>query len=140
MTIYRPAITGTRHTIVAGHYLATSAGFQILESGGNAVDAGCAAGIVLGVLQSELVNFAGVAPIILYNAQTNRVHTISGLGSWPKRMTSNLFAEQFNGQIPESILRTVVPAAPERGRIEYLNQRKFITRFRVSSQSNPRVA
>ena len=38
--------------------MATSAGFQILESGGNAVDAGCAAGIVLGVLQSELVNFA----------------------------------------------------------------------------------
>ena len=113
MTIYRPAITGTRHTIVAGHYLATSDGFQILEAGGNAVDAGCAAGIALGVLQSELVNFAGVAPIILYNAQTNRVHTISGLGSWPKRMTSNLFAEQFNGQIPESILRTVVPAAPD---------------------------
>ena len=113
MTLYRPAITGTRHTIVSGHYLATSAGFQILESGGNAVDAGCAAGIALGVLQSELVNFAGVAPIILYDAQTDRVHTISGLGSWPKRITSDLFTEQFNGQIPESILRTVVPAAPD---------------------------
>jgi len=57
MTIYRPAITGTRHTIVAGHYLATSAGFQILEAGGNAVDAGCAAGIALGVLQSVTGKF-----------------------------------------------------------------------------------
>ena len=83
---YRPAITGTRHMISAGHYLAAHAGFEILESGGNAIDAGCAAGIALGVLQSDLVNFAGVAPMIIYHAQSDKVTTISGLGTWPKRI------------------------------------------------------
>ena len=110
---YRPAITGTRHMVSAGHYLAAHAGFEILESGGNAIDAGCAAGIALGVLQSDLVNVAGVAPIIIYHAQSNKVITISGLGTWPKRIDPAIFEEKHSGSIPQNILRTVVPAAPD---------------------------
>ena len=110
---YRPAITGTRHMISAGHYLAAHAGFEILELGGNAIDAGCAAGIALGVLQSDLVNFAGVAPIIIYHAQSDKVITISGLGTWPKRINSAIFETNHSGTIPQDILRTVVPAAPD---------------------------
>ena len=110
---YRPAITGTRHMISAGHYLAAHAGFEILESGGNAIDAGCAAGIALGVLQSDLVNFAGVAPIIIYHAQSDKVITISGLGTWPKRIDPAIFKTDYSGTIPQDILRTVVPAAPD---------------------------
>ena len=110
---YRPAITGTRHMVSAGHYLAAHAGFEILESGGNAIDAGCAAGIALGVLQSDLVNVAGVAPIIIYHAQSDKVITISGLGTWPKRIDPAIFEEKYSGSIPENILRTVVPAAPD---------------------------
>ena len=79
----RPVIRGHKHGIVAGHYLAAQAGFAILEAGGNAIDAGCAAGIALGVVHSDLVNVAGVAPIILYSAKTGQVETISGLGTWP---------------------------------------------------------
>ena len=55
-------LTGNRHMIAAGHYAAAHAGFLILEAGGNAIDAGVAAGIALGVLQSDIVNVAGVAP------------------------------------------------------------------------------
>ena len=40
MSTYRPTITGERHMISAGHYSAAHAGFQILEAGGNAIDAG----------------------------------------------------------------------------------------------------
>src|SRR5438270_11235922 len=80
----RPVVMGTRHMAVAGHYLAAHAAFQILEAGGNAVDAGAAAGIALGVLQSDMVNVAGVAPIILYLADRREVITISGLGCWPR--------------------------------------------------------
>ncbi len=65
---HRPTIAVTRHAISAGHYLAATAGFAILEAGGNAIDAGVAAGIALGVLQSDLVNVAGVAPIMIYLA------------------------------------------------------------------------
>ena len=50
----RPTLYGTRHAVSAGHYLAAAAGFSVLEAGGNAVDAGCAAGIALGVLLGSL--------------------------------------------------------------------------------------
>jgi len=110
---YRPAITGTQHMVSAGHHLAAHAGFEILETGGNAIDAGCAAGIALGVVQSDLVNFAGVAPIIIYHAQSDKVITISGLGTWPKRIDPKIFQDKYSGNIPENILRTVVPAAPD---------------------------
>ncbi len=49
----QPMITARRHMCVAGHYLATEAGFAVLEAGGNAVDAGVAAGIALGVAHSD---------------------------------------------------------------------------------------
>ena len=109
----RPVIMGTRHMAVAGHYGAAHAAFAVLEAGGNAVDAGVAAGIALGVLQSDLVNVAGVAPIILYRAKTREVLTISGLGTWPRAITSDFFQKHCGGAIPHGVLRTVVPAAPD---------------------------
>src|SRR5437867_5703914 len=80
----RPLLLGARHMAVAAHYGAAHAAFAVLESGGNAVDAGVAAGIALGVLQSDLVNVAGVAPIMIYRAGQRDVFTISGLGTWPR--------------------------------------------------------
>src|SRR6266568_4513937 len=72
-TAHRPTIAVTRHAIAAGHYLAATAGFDILQAGGNAIDAGCTAGIALGVLQSDLVDVAGVAPIMIYLADKEEV-------------------------------------------------------------------
>ena len=69
---HRPTVYGTRHAVSAGHYLAAAAAFSILEAGGNAIDAGCAAGIALGVLQPDLVNVAGVAPIMIRLAERPR--------------------------------------------------------------------
>jgi gamma-glutamyltranspeptidase / glutathione hydrolase len=113
MTAHRPTIAVTRHAIAAGHYLAATAGFDILQAGGNAIDAGVAAGIALGVVQSDLVNCAGVAPIMIYHAETREVVTIAGLGTWPKALDPELFMREHGGKIPVGVLRTVVPAAPD---------------------------
>lgn len=110
MSTARPTLYGTRHGVSAGHYLAASAGFAVLEAGGNAVDAGCAAGIALGVLLPDLVNVAGVAPIMIRLAD-GRLETIAGLGHWPKSLPRDIFRE--SGSIPNGVLRTVVPAAPD---------------------------
>jgi gamma-glutamyltranspeptidase/glutathione hydrolase len=109
---HRPTVYGTRHAVAAGHYLAASAAFSILEAGGNAIDAGCAAGIALGVLQPDLVNVAGVAPIMIRLAN-GAVESIAGLGWWPKRIPADLFMREHGGKIPDGVLRTVVPAAPD---------------------------
>lgn len=76
----QPPVHSTRYMVSAGHILATQAGFNILEAGGNAVDAGVAAGMALGVVHSKMVQFAGVAPIMICSAETGKVITISGLG------------------------------------------------------------
>ena len=110
---HRPTIAVTQHAIAAGHYLAATAGFEILQAGGNAIDAGCAAGIALGVLQSDLVDVAGVAPIMIYLADREEVVTIAGLGPWPKALDPQLFQREHGGKIPKGVLRTVVPAAPD---------------------------
>jgi len=108
-----PAVNAEKFAISAGHGLATAAGMAVLEAGGNAVDAGCAAGIALGVLHSDLVGFAGVAPIMIRMADTGRVVTIDGLGTWPKAASAAFFEREFGGAMPQGILRTVVPAAPD---------------------------
>jgi len=110
---HRPTIAVTRHAIAAGHYLAATAGFDILQAGGNAIDAGVAAGIALGVLQSDLVDVAGVAPIMIYLADRREVVTIAGLGYWPKALDPELFMREHGGKIPVGVLRTVIPAAPD---------------------------
>src|SRR5690606_37958240 len=101
------------HMISAGHYLATHAGAQILQAGGNAIDAGVAAGIALGVVQSDIVNVGGVAPCLVYHAQTGKVWSISGMGYWPRAASLDLFLDKYGGRIPAGVLRTVIPAAPD---------------------------
>jgi gamma-glutamyltranspeptidase/glutathione hydrolase len=113
MPAFRPVITGTRHMISAGHHGAAHAGFCVLEAGGNAVDAGVAAGICLGVLQTDIVNFAGVAPIMLWLADRREVVTIDGLGVWPRAADAEVFRKRHGGKMPPGVLRTVVPAAPD---------------------------
>src|SRR5688572_3981381 len=112
MPTYRPTLTGSRHMIAAGHYHAAHAGFRILEAGGNAVDAGVAAGITLGILQTDRVNFAGVAPLMIYLAKERKVINIDGLGTWPRAASIDYFRREHGGAMPPGILRTVMPAAP----------------------------
>jgi gamma-glutamyltranspeptidase/glutathione hydrolase len=113
MHAHRPTIAGTRHMIAAGHYLAATAGFDILQAGGNAIDAGCAAGIALGVVQPDIVNVGGVAPIILYSAEHREIVTIEGLGHWPRSLDPTVFQREHGGTMPSGVRRCVVPAAPD---------------------------
>jgi gamma-glutamyltranspeptidase/glutathione hydrolase len=109
----QPMITGARHMVSAGHYLAAEAGDAILKAGGNVVDAGVAAGIALGVVHSDQVQFSGVAPMVIHLADRDETITIAGLGGWPRAARLETFVEQHGSTIPVGLLRTVVPAAPD---------------------------
>ena len=89
------------------------AGVRILEGGGNAADAGVATGICINLLQPGSAHFGGVAPIIYCPASGGPVATISGLGRWPQAATMDYFHKHHGGDLPEGILRTVTPAAPD---------------------------
>ncbi len=108
-TTLRPTITGRRWVASTGHPLATDAALRILAGGGNAIDAGVAAGICLNVLQPDWTNFGGVAPIMLRSG--GEVFSIAGLGIWPRETDPALFHSRYGGQMPLGVLRTIVPAA-----------------------------
>ena len=109
---HRPSVMARQHMVVSGHYWASVAGFQVLEAGGNAIDAGVATGLAIDVLESQFVGFGGVAPIMLYLAETQDVVVVSGVGPWPRAASSAYFRTRHGGRIPDGLLQTVVPAAP----------------------------
>ena len=108
----------------------------VLEGGGNAVDAGCAAGMALAVVQPDLVGFAGVAPILI-RLPDGRLESIAGLGGWPRATPPDVFLREHGGQIPEGVRRTVVPAAPDawitalerHGTLRFEEAARFAIRF-----------
>src|ERR1700758_2665812 len=109
---HRPNVMARQHVVVSGHYYASLAGLQILQAGGNAIDAGVATGLAIDVLESEFVGFGGVAPAMVYLANHDETHVISGVGVWPKAADLEFFHRNHGGRIPEGLLHCVVPAAP----------------------------
>ena len=99
--------------VSTGHYLATAAGYRILEQGGNAIDAGVAAGIVINVTLPQYTSFGGVAPIIIHHAESGDTREISGLGRWPAEASIDYFRREHGGDMPHGVMRTVTPAAPD---------------------------
>ena len=108
----RPNVMARQHVVVSGHYYASLAGLQVLEAGGNAIDAGVATGLAIDVLESEFVGFGGVAPAMIHLGGTGATHVISGVGVWPRAADLDQLHRQFGGRIPEGLLHCVVPAAP----------------------------
>jgi gamma-glutamyltranspeptidase/glutathione hydrolase len=106
-------VIGTRWAVAAGHALASEAAARVLGAGGNAIDAGVAAGITLGVVHCDMVSVAGVAPILVHVARTGETWQVSGVGPYPRATTAAYFRERHGGQIPPGLPRTVVPAAPD---------------------------
>lgn len=105
------AAVGRNSMVATGHSLATSAGIDILRKGGNAIDAGVAAGICINIVQHDLTSFAGVAPIIIYLADNEKVVSFDGLGRWPRRASVDYFLEYKNGKFKPGIDYCIVPAA-----------------------------
>ncbi len=113
---HRPTATvqsiGTRWGVAAGHSLAAEAAARILGAGGNAIDAGVAAGFCLGVVHPDMVSVAGVAPILVHVARSRETFQVSGVGPYPRASTLQYFRGLGN-EIPAGLPRTVVPAAPD---------------------------
>lgn len=108
----RPVIRGTHGVIATGHYLATEAGVHILRSGGNAIDAGVAAGFCLHVLEPHQNGTGGEAPILVYSADRRKPFAVNGHGTAPRRATIDWFREQGIDLIPgNGFLPATVPAA-----------------------------
>ncbi|HLI39937.1 MAG TPA: gamma-glutamyltransferase [Streptosporangiaceae bacterium] len=107
----RPTIYGEQYVISAGHPLVAMAGARVFEAGGNAVDAGVAAGLAAAVVQADMCNLGGVAPILVRPAASDAVFSVAGLGWWGQAVTVTAFTARYGGDMPLGPPVAVVPAA-----------------------------
>ena len=108
----RPNVMARQHVVVSGHYYASLAGLQVLEAGGNAIDAGVATGLAIDVLESEFVGFGGVAPVMVHLGRTQRDARDQRRRRVAEGSRYRASPRNFGGRIPDGLLHTVVPAAP----------------------------
>ena len=81
-----------RHGIVAtSDTLAAQAGLEILQAGGNAVDAAVAAGAVLDVTSQNDTGIAGDLFALVYVAQENKLYALNSAGWAPAGWTPEFF-------------------------------------------------
>ena len=62
--------------VTTAHQFATGAGLEMLRRGGNAIDAGVAAALVLSVVDTGLTSFAGGGELTFYQAKTKKTITL----------------------------------------------------------------
>ena len=107
----RPVIMGTRGVVASGHYLATAAGFRIMEQGGNAIDAAAAMCFCLNLLEPHSNGIGGEVPTLIYSAREGRTVAISGMGWSPKDLTIDWCRDNAIDLIPgDGYLPACVPA------------------------------
>ena len=107
----RPVVMGQRGVVTSGHYLATVAGFRIMEQGGNAVDAAAAMCFCLNLLDPQNNGIGGEVPVLIYSAKEEKAFAISGIGSSPQAFTIEWCKEHGIDLIPgDGYLPACVPA------------------------------
>src|SRR5579863_9392349 len=108
----RPEIRGTFGVVATTHWLASSVAMGVLEKGGNAFDAGVAAGFTLQVVEPHLNGPLGEAPILVYSAKNRRCEMICGQGVAPQAATIARFKSLGLDLIPGTgLLAATVPGA-----------------------------
>ena len=107
----RPVIMGRRGVVTSGHYLATAAGFRIMEQGGNAIDAAAAMCFCLNLLEPHQCGLGGEVPTLIYSAAAGRAFAVSGVGWTPRVFTIDWCRENGIDLIPgDGYLPACVPA------------------------------
>jgi gamma-glutamyltranspeptidase/glutathione hydrolase len=107
----RPTVYGERYVVSAGHPLVAQVASDVLTQGGNAIDAGVAAGIASGVVQPDMCNLGGIAPIMVRPAASDQVFSVAGVGWWGSEATIEGFRARYGEQMPSGAAVGLVPAA-----------------------------
>jgi len=97
---FRPVVRGKRGAVAAGNPLSAEAGMRLLQQGGNAVDAGCAAILAASVIEFSHFSFGGEVPILIKPSGAG-VSVINGQGIAPRLATREFFLERAKKGVRE---------------------------------------
>lgn len=108
----RPTLLGENWSVVAGHPRVAMVAAEIFAAGGNAIDAGVAAGIASNVVQVDMANFGGIAPILVRPSKSALAYSVAGIGRWSKNVTLDEILARYGGKLPLDGAPAIVPGAP----------------------------
>lgn len=77
--------------VAAMHPLAAAAGLEVLQAGGNAVDAAVATAFAIGVVEPFMSGVGGVAAMVVYQASTGRTFVVDGSSGAPTAARPDTF-------------------------------------------------
>src|SRR5215475_9385177 len=86
----KPA-AGTKGMVSTGHPLATQAGIEILEAGGNAFDAAVAVSAALNVVEPMMSGMGGFGVILMYDADKDALRCVDSSGRFPALTNADVF-------------------------------------------------
>jgi gamma-glutamyltranspeptidase/glutathione hydrolase len=108
----RPELRGTFGAVASTHWLASAAGMAVLERGGNAFDAACAAGFVLQVVEPHLNGPGGDLPAVFWSAERGEALVLCAQGVTPQAATIERLRELGHELVPGTgLLAACVPGA-----------------------------
>ncbi len=117
---FRPVVRGKRGVVAGGQPLSVEAGLRILQSGGNAVDAGVATILAASVIEFSHFSFGGEVPILI-KLKGEKVIVIEGMGQAPMKATREFFVNRTQGDSSAPALtapgQTTMPGARKAGTI-----------------------
>lgn len=106
----RSVVATTFGIVAASQPLAARAGVQILERGGNAIDAAIAANAAMGLMEPTGNGLGGDLFIIYYEAATKTVHGLNSSGWAPTGLTVDFLASKGIKEMPQrGIYSVTVP-------------------------------
>src|SRR5271155_5280893 len=103
----RSMVISTNGIVAAESPLAAQAGVQILEHGGNAVDAAIATNAVMGVVAPMMNGIGGDLFVIVYDAKANKLYGLNASGWAPKALTPELLHKQGIRDMPQFGINSV---------------------------------
>jgi gamma-glutamyltranspeptidase / glutathione hydrolase len=89
-TVARPAV-GTNGMVSSAHPLATRAGLETMEDGGNAFDAAVAVAASLGVVEPMMSGVGGYGAIVVYSAEERRTRFLEVGNRTPASLDPSVF-------------------------------------------------
>ena len=96
--------------VSTAHYLATRVGAQVLEVGGNAIDAAVASAFALGECESQASGLGGQTMMLLFLADEEKVIALDGSSRAPNRALNENFNDKSMRRI--GYAAATVPSTP----------------------------
>ena len=96
---------------VTGHPITVQVAGRVLEAGGNAIDAGVAAALATNVVQVDMCNLGGIAPILVRRAGNHEVMSVAGIGRWSATATVEAYVARHGSEMPPGCAPSIVPGA-----------------------------